>query len=360
MSGEFENRLQRAREIMEQRRLQALILRRVENQFYFTGDLRGRCLTVVPLEGECFTIAPICDVSDILENSNIDRVLGVGTESAMYSLLAEELEQLGVQMVGVEHDHIHAHLFKMFKHQILPEMVVNDATPVMTELRLCKSEQEIRCISRAGRIADAAMGVARENIKPGMSEREASCMLDEVLCDGGSFAHHLPVVLSGKRTCAAFGVSGERVIREGEPLVIRITSRYRGYFACVSRTIMPGGSEGAELLDAYTSLLESAAEPLRAGVPIADYEFSMEEGVDRLGLRSALIRPMYAGVGLECEEAPLSRESAVVRGVVPVGEFREDMCVSLGSGLFLRDFGVQVCDTWLVEESRVVRLTVCE
>jgi Xaa-Pro aminopeptidase len=344
---------------MEERRLQALILRKKENQFYFTEDMRDHTITVIPLDGEPFTLAPISDVSDILERSNITKVTGVRTETSLFKALAEELAEIdNLQTVGIEHDHIHAHLFKMFKHQILPEMMVNDATSVMTELRANKSEQEIKYISKACKIADKAMDAAIDKIKAGMSEIKAARLIDHLLDELGSTGHKPSIVLSGKRTSCAFTESTEKKIGEREPIIIRITPCYRGYFASKTTTIpTPADPDVAELIERYESLLHSASENLRAGTLIADYEFSIEEQLNRAGLRETLIKPLYAGIGLEAEEPPLSRENSQIKGVPIFSEFRENMSICLGSGMFFKHFGVQVRHTWLVEAQRAVKLT---
>ena len=56
-----------------------------------------------------------------------------------------------------------------------PEAVTaKDCTPIMSELRLVKDEEEVKRMREAAKVADAGMKAAVEFLKPGMTESQVA------------------------------------------------------------------------------------------------------------------------------------------------------------------------------------------
>jgi Xaa-Pro aminopeptidase len=76
------------------------------------------------------------------------------------------------------------------------------------------------------------------------------------------------------------------------------------------------------------------------------------------GFGDAFLRPVFHGVGIEHEEAPIPGGHAVIHGEEKVEQVQAGMVLGIGNcGIYREDFGVRVEDTVWVSAEGPVALT---
>jgi Xaa-Pro aminopeptidase len=84
----------------------------------------------------------------------------------------------------------------------------------------------------------------------------------------------------------------------------------------------------------------------------------MARVLERAGFGGAFLRPVFHGVGIEHEEAPIPGGHAVIHGEEKIERVEAGMVLAIGNcGIYRERFGVRMEDTVWVTEAGPVRLT---
>ena len=100
---------------------------------------------------------------------------------------------------------------------------------LLAELRARKSDNEVRLLRKAGQIADMALKVAREALKPGMTLWELLAIAEDTMRKSGGDNPFSNMVGSGEELSDRVYLASDKVIKEGELLVIGLHPNYRWY-----------------------------------------------------------------------------------------------------------------------------------
>jgi Xaa-Pro aminopeptidase len=84
----------------------------------------------------------------------------------------------------------------------------------------------------------------------------------------------------------------------------------------------------------------------------------MGASLEQDGYGGTFLRPLFHGVGIEHEEAPIPGGHAVIHGEEKIEQVLSGMVLGIGNcGIYREDFGVRVEDTIWVSEQGPVSLT---
>lgn len=99
----------------------------------------------------------------------------------------------------------------------------------------------------------------------------------------------------------------------------------------------------------------AAAAP---GLPLLGIDGAMAGALERAGFGDGFLRPLFHGVGIEHEEAPIPGGHAVIHGEERVETVEAGMVLAIGNcGIYRESFGVRLEDTVSVTERGPVSLT---
>ena len=250
----------------------------------------------------------------------------------------------------------------------LPEAEFCDASYLLENLRLFKSEEEIRFIEKAAEIGDHAAKIMRELAKPGVSEIIVYARILEALIEAGSeqpitfFWDAGPVVSHAQR------YPGRVVLEKGDVILTEISPRFYGYWAHCQISAAVGGPtpEYRELFEvAYASYMNTL-NILRPGIKIRDLAAAFEAPIKEAGMTS--LHPYAHGTGGRGTEFPVIFTPASRAKMTPEGlvGFEKVMDMEIGEGMVLafephvtKDMvhGLHIGDTVLVTEHGSRRLS---
>jgi len=170
----YRDRIKTAGRLMEEHGFDAIILTKPANMFYLTGDGRLCAYAMITRDGKVAMGVPQTDVEDVKSAATSDDIVGFEDEVGMIHSIAHYFEHFGIRQgtVGLEYAFLPQPRMGMLTHpHAKPEAVATkDCTPIMSELRLVKDDDEIERIRAAAKVAEAGMRAAVRSIKPGITE----------------------------------------------------------------------------------------------------------------------------------------------------------------------------------------------
>ncbi|MDF2778543.1 MAG: Xaa-Pro aminopeptidase [Enterobacteriaceae bacterium] len=151
---------------------------------------------------------------------------------------------------------------------------MTDWRPIVHEMRLFKSPEEIDVLRRAGEISALAHTRAMQVCRPGMFEYQLEGeILHEFNRHGARFASYNTIVGSGENGCILHYTENESELRDGELVLIDAGCEYRGYAGDITRTFPINGKftpAQREIYDIVLASLDAALTLFRPGTSIQD------------------------------------------------------------------------------------------
>ena len=104
-----------------------------------------------------------------------------------------------------------------------------------------EDEDELACIIKAQRIAEAALDELLKFIRPGRTEREIALELNRLMFEkGAEDLSFETIVLSGANTSMPHGVPSDKKVQEGEFVLMDFGAVWNGSHSDMTRTICVG------------------------------------------------------------------------------------------------------------------------
>ena len=199
-----------------------------------------------------------------------------------------------------------------------PAQVV-EAGPTMSALRRVKSASELAALRSAASAADRAMEAITAERLSGRTEIEVARHIRELLIEAGHDTAEFAIVASGPNAASPHHVPGDRVIAEGDAIVLDIGGTVDGYCSDTSRTAFVGNApaEFAALYEVLRRAQQAACDAVRPGMPAAAVDAVARVIITEAGYGEAFLHRTGHGIGLETHEEPYivsSNEEPLVAG----------------------------------------------
>jgi Xaa-Pro dipeptidase len=195
----------------------------------------------------------------------------------------------------------------------LPQVDLVDATALVHRLRVIKSDSEVRNISKAAQIADAAFAYLVENMKPGMREYELIAITEYKIrqsCGEDNFQ----LLASSRGESRAMHPATNKPVNPGDLFLTEISPQFKGYYAQVCRTVVVGdiSEERQKAHDIMYRAQQRGIEEVRPGMTASDLakvqnDVFREEGYAEF-VSEKYTRGRGHGIGLYIDEEPLIAE----------------------------------------------------
>jgi Xaa-Pro dipeptidase len=274
-----------------------------------------------------------------------------GPEGALRAL-SKELEIDGKKM-GIEFLGMRVQEYELLKRHAPHASFVN-GEPLISEIRMCKDDEEISCFRRAVEITEEALKATTKMIRPGVTEQEVANELQiRMFSLGSGELWKQTIVVSGARTAFPHSKSSRKVINAGDLVMIDTGGTYEGYVCDLTRTFAVGS-----INDEFRKIYEVVREANEAVIRFPKRKFTAEE-VDQVarnviqkhGYGKYFIHRTGHGLGLEGHEPPY-----IVKGNKM--EMKIGMTFTDEPGIYLPDRGgVRIEDDVVVTNKGLEYLT---
>jgi len=269
--------------------------------------------------------------------------------------LVAELEKLlpllGVRSLLLEPHCLSLSLFRRLAKR-LTSVELKEAPPLVERLREIKDPAEVETIRRSLALAEEILEAVSREIRPGVTEKALAARIIEMayrVAEGTSFP---PIVASGANAAKPHAEPAEKELRAGEPLIIDMGVKWRGYCSDITRTFCVGEAD-ARFKEVYSLVLkakEAAEKLLASGVPARVPDQAAREVFKEAGVEKHYWHSLGHGVGLAIHEPPsLSFRSRK--------KLRAGQVVTVEPGLYFPGWGgVRLEDMVVLKEDGFERL----
>ncbi|EMA39867.1 M24 family metallopeptidase [Halobiforma nitratireducens] len=353
------HRLERARETLIERGIDALVCFPSSNMHYLAGfeeePMERHLFLFVTPDTQLF-VAPEMYDDQIGDESPVDDIRTWSDGDDPTALLESVGNDLGLAGGRLLVDDRMWALFTQDLRGTFPEASFGLASEVLEDLRLCKDEAELEALREAASISDTVSEEIRAlgETAVGMTEDELAAEIEDRLADaGGEGVSFETVVGSGPNGARPHHRSGDRTIESGDPVVLDFGTRAGGYPGDQTRTVVFDGEPPAEFDTVHDAVLEAhnaAIEAVEPGVPAEEIDRVAREVLEDRGYGEQFLHRTGHGVGLDVHEPPY----------ITAGNDRElepGMVFSVEPGVYLEgEFGVRIEDLVIVTEDGHERL----
>ncbi len=222
----------------------------------------------------------------------------------------------------------------------LPGTSYVSLTEALPMLRAVKDDAELRRLAAAGAAADAAYEEIVKVPFAGRRETDVAADLAELLRRFGHSRVDFTVVGSGPNGANPHHEAGERVIEDGDMVVLDFGGLLHGYGSDTSRTVHVGEptEEERRVHDIVREAQAAGCAAVRPGAACQDVDRAARAVIDDAGYGAYFIHRTGHGIGVTTHEPPYMIEGEQ-RPLVP------GMCFSVEPGVYLPGrFGVRIED----------------
>jgi Xaa-Pro dipeptidase len=364
-------RIERARQLMSEKKMDAIVLANSTSSSVYFADLRlfgGERLwaLVIPARSKPFLVCPAFEegrAHELLASgplaSNCD-ILTWQEDESPFVLVGRGLGDrgLGSGTVGLD-EHI-AFVFSEGIRSANPHLKIVSATPVTAGCRMIKSSHELECMRLACRATLLVYRAVAQSLHPGMTTADVHAMI--------AAAYHR-VGFDGEAslnvdefTALPHGSRKPQTLREGSILMLDDGCSVEGYQSDITRTFVLGkpSDKMRSVFDLVQRAQTAALHAARPGVPTADVDAAARKVVVDGGYGPGFkyfTHRVGHGIGMDGHEWPY---------FVRNNMFGWELNPKLAAGMTLSDepgiyipgeFGIRLEDDLLVTENGAELLT---
>jgi Xaa-Pro dipeptidase len=355
-------RLQRARSLMSENAIDAMVLMSGTSLNYFTGIRwwggERMFALVLPAKGSAFYVCPAFEedrARELIAHAPDGERSDVRTwqeDESPYRLLAQGLKDSGIATGKLGIEETVRFFFADGVAKAAPQLTLTSATPATAGCRMIKSAHEVALMRLAAQVTLAAYEAVYLALQDGMTQPQVENLIAAAYGKLG-FPGEASVEVD-EYTAYPHGSTTPQVIHEGSIVMIDDGCTVEGYQSDITRTFVLGkvpektGDKMKKVFDIVHRAQAAALATARPGV-----ECGAIDGAARKVITDAGYGPDYKyfahrlghGMGMDGHEWPY-----LVRGSTT--KLAANMTTSNEPGIYIRgEFGVRLEDDMHVTEN---------
>lgn len=322
------------------------------NRRYFTG-MKSSAGAVLAFRNKAYLLIDFRYIEKARETVKSAEVLEA---KELYKQIYRLLRENGVKNMAIESQSVTvSHLNMMKKNLKAVEIIETDIlSNSINRLRMVKDEEEIGYIKKAQEIAESAFDDILKFIRDGVTERQIALELDRLMLEKGAEGISFDTIaLAGENTSMPHGVPSDKVVKNGEFVLMDFGAVYNGYHSDMTRTVCVGKPD-EEMVKIYNIVLEAqekAINSAHAGMTGTALDSIARNIINDAGYGEYFGHSLGHGVGLEIHELPNSApryDKSLPEGAV----------VTVEPGIYIAGkFGVRIEDFVILTENGCINLT---
>ena len=302
----FSQRMDRLRAEMDRADIDVALITDDDNVYYLTGyydylhmEFGRPTILVVARDGESLLITPTIDLNAANSAAQVDRIApwndGMGEE------WRTELPAHLRGTIAIEPDRMPP-VVRAFVDRQTGNATPTDISPILAQMRMIKTPQELQLARHAGQVAMAMMQAGRQAIGDGVAEfevalatsqagtRKAAELLNAHYSDADMSpnTHFLQIMASGDEITKTHHRASTRIMKRGEPVFLCFCgmTNFHRFKLGFDRTFWIGEMADPTQAIAYEVAVESqkaALAALRPGVVAEDVHAAYAQVIQEAG-----------------------------------------------------------------------------
>jgi|CXWL01.1.fsa_nt_gi Xaa-Pro aminopeptidase len=363
LSATLAERHARLREALTAQGIDALVVTSAPNIRYLTNHAGSAGVLVATMTGMHLIVHGVYTESVRARQETLEACPELVVHDVPASYEAATIDCLGklvVSTVGFEASHLSVARHDWWTKAIAAQglsIALRPTEGVVERARVVKDAGEIETLRQAARGLTAVASAALNAIKVGMTERAIAGVIEaEIRAAGYDRLAFDPIVASGPNAALPHYRAGNRVVAEGDMLVLDFGGVLDGYCSDLTRTVSVGDPSD-ELRRVYGAVLDAqqaAIRAIRPGNTTAAVDAAARDVLIECGLGEAFGHGTGHGLGLEIHEDPrLTRAASQAPTALEMG-----MVTTVEPGAYVPGWGgVRIEDDILVTASGYEILT---
>jgi Xaa-Pro aminopeptidase len=302
---DYSARIDRARALMADRGVDALMLSVGADLPYFTGyeamPLERLTMLVVTPDETPVMVIPQLEAPRV-ETRGVFDVRAWGETEDPVAITADIAR--GARRIALGDTTWSTFLLAL--QAAMPHTGFEDASDLTSELRMRKEPAEIGFLRAAAEATDRVV-VRLESLRfEGRTESDVAADVRRMTIEEGHDVATFNIVASGPNAASPHHEPERRVIERGDTIVIDFGGRWRGYCSDTTRTFSVG-TPSAEVATAYEVLQaaqQAARDAVRPGVAPEAIDAAARDVIEAAGYGDLFMHRTGHGIGLEAHEHP--------------------------------------------------------
>lgn len=303
----FRDRMRRFQSNLAESGIDVALITDDDNVYYLTGyydylhmEFGRPTILVVPRDGDTLLITPMIDLNAAEAAARVDRIApwndGMGNE------WREELPgALGsASRIAIEPDHMPP-VVRAYVNDLAGTGKLDSATPLLAEMRMIKSPEELQIARHAGQVATAMMAAGRAAIGDGVPEYEVAIATSQAGtrkaagllaahyddADMSPNTHFLQIMASGSEIIKTHHRASTRIMHRGEPVFLCFCgmTNFHRFKLGFDRTFWIGNPDPAQVAvyEVAVASQKAALDALRPGVTAESIHAEYAEVIQSAG-----------------------------------------------------------------------------
>lgn len=323
--SEYEMRLKKAQETMEERNIDTLLLTQKENLEYFTGYMtthwgaKGFAIgaALIPKVGEPVLIIPSFLRYTAEKTSWVKDIRGLEASHTVprrfpdVVITAIKEKRLDRGVIGIEiGPHVTVQMplvdFDKVRSSLKNAKFVSGAD-VIWGARTIKSHLELERIKKACEITRKAYDRLFQEVKAGMTEQKISAIFRLAILEEGGDVGFTNIRAGSERYPMADTFPYDRKIRKGDMLIVDAGGAYRGYICDICRVGVVGKPTAKHklLYETCVKAQKAGLEALKPGVKAGEVFKASMAVMKAAKVKLPVLDLIGHGIGLDVHEPPI-------------------------------------------------------
>jgi Xaa-Pro dipeptidase len=350
-TAEREQRMERARQLMAENKLDAIMIAGGTSLVYFTNIhwwMSERLFAIIlPVKGNPFYVCPAFEEDRAREQiaagpgGTNAEVRTWHEDESPYQRIAEGLKDRKLTAGNMGMEETVRYVFSEGLSKAAPGLHLASATPVTAGCRMIKSPHELQLMKLANEVTLAAYEAAYLSTKEGMTQNDFGAMVQAAHSQQG-FQGGASIQV-GENSALPHGSAKPQVIREGTILLMDGGCVAEGYESDISRTVVLGKptDKMKQVFDIVHKAQSAALAAAKPGVQCQAVDAAARKVITDAGYGpdyKHFTHRVGHGIGMDGHEWPY-----LVRGnMLPLAP---NMTFSDEPGIYIRgEFGVRLED----------------
>jgi len=255
-------RIEKAKKLMAENKIEALLLDSGTSLKYFTGiswwPSERTMVAIVPAKGDVTYVSPAFEADRLRQLISIGKDVQTWEEhESPYKQIVQALKGLGITggNIGIE-ERLRFFVYDGVRKEA-PQLNFISGDPITIPCRLIKSPAEIALMQKANDITIAAYKVGVSMLREGMSPADFSAITSEAHSKLG--ANGEIGVNFGKASAYPHGSIEPQHLKKGDMVLMDGGCSLQGYASDISRTVVFGATPTKRQLDVWTVQKNSQA-----------------------------------------------------------------------------------------------------
>ncbi len=266
----------------------------------------------------------------------------------------EAIRRKKLKRIGFEAGRMNFDVYRRLKESLPLGVTLKPIGPVIENLRMVKTKDEIARIRRSVLTNSQAFEKTVKSIRPGISESSIAAELEfQMRRLGAEKPAFETIVAAGARSALPHARPGSQKVGINELLLIDMGSSQDGYMSDMTRVLFFGTPDRRHK-SMYTSVLNAqlaAIDAVREGATAGFVDQKARQVLESEGLGKEFVHSTGHGLGLEIHEPPRVGRRDKTR-------LQAGMVITIEPGAYIQDFGgIRIEDTVLVTKNGCEILT---